>query len=452
MSAAPSVLIKGGTVVDPSQGLHARRDVLISQGRIDAIADAISPQRSARVIDASGLIVAPGFVELHCHLREPGGSASETIESGSAAAAAGGYTTVFPMPNTNPVCDSPVVVKFLLGRAAEVRRARVVPIAAVTREQKGEQLADLGTLKAAGAGAFSDDGRPIMNAMIMRRALTYARMLGTPIFDHCEDLNLTADGVMHEGSVSLRLGLRGIPRSSEASMVARDCGLSHETGGHLHVCHVSNRDSIAAIRFWKDRGAPVTAEVSPHHLTLTDDAIAQGDGYDTSAKMKPPLCCEDDRRLLVEALEDGTIDCIATDHAPHAPATKDTLFNDAPFGIIGFESAFSVLYTAFVAPGRWRLDFLIEKMTSAPAKLMGAEWGTLKPGAAADLTLLEVGVERPFDLSSIRSRSRNSPWLGKAMLARPVGTLLEGNETFAHPALFPAGLSAARSLAPAAVS
>jgi dihydroorotase len=251
-----------------------------------------------------------------------------------------------------------------------------------------------------------------------------------PIFDHAEDLSLTGEGVMHEGNVSLRLGLKGIPRSSEATIVARDCALSYETGGRLHICHVSNRESVAAIRHWKDRGAPVTAEVSPHHLTMTDEAVAAGAGYRTDAKMKPPLCSEDDRRMLVEALEDGTIDCIATDHAPHSPASKDTLFQEAPFGIIGFESAFSVLHRAFVETGRWRLDFLIEKMSLAPARVLGAEWGTLRPGSDADLALLRIGEEFEFDESRLRSRSRNSPWLGERFGARVACTVSAGRAVF----------------------
>jgi len=442
MNQPESILISGATVIDPAQGLNDRRDILVEGGRIAAVAPEISSSRAARIVDAKGLVATPGFVDLHCHLREPGGSLSETIESGTASAAAGGFTTVFAMPNTNPVCDSPVVVKFVLGRAAESGCIRVVPVAAVTRDQKGEQLADLGALKAAGAGAFSDDGRPVMNAMVMRRALQYAHMLDIPIFDHCEDLSLTADGVMHEGNVSLRLGLKGIPRSSEATIVARDCALAHETGGHLHVCHVSNRDSVAAIRHWKDRGAPITAEVSPHHLTLTDEAVARGSSYRTDAKMKPPLCSGDDRRILIEALEDGTLDCIGTDHAPHASASKDVLFDDAPFGIIGFESAFAVLHATFVATGLWKIEFLIEKLTAAPARIIGAEWGTLRVGSQADIALIDPDRPFIFDVSCIRSRSRNSPWLGESMKARVVATMSGGRAAFAEPSRFPNGLLA----------
>lgn len=450
MTELASILIRGGTVVDPSQKLHDRRDVLIEKGVISAVDPSIPAQRARHIIDASGLVVCPGLVDIHAHLREPGGQASETIESGTRSAAAGGFTTVFAMPNTNPVCDSPVVVRYVLDRAKETGCVRVGPVAAVTRGQQGEQLADLGALREAGAVAYSDDGRPIMNAMVMRRALQYAHMLDMPILDHAEDLTLTADGVMHEGQVSLRLGLRGIPRSSEATIVARDCALSFETGGHVHVCHVSNRDSVAAIRHWKQRGAPITAEVSPHHLTLTDEAVAglmdggrSGHAYNTHAKMKPPLCCEDDRRILIEALEDGTLDCIATDHAPHSPASKDSLFQEAPFGILGFESAFAVLYTRFVVTGKWSLDFLIQKMTIAPARLIGAPWGTLRPGSGADVALIDLESPFTFDESCLRSRSRNSPWIGATFAGRIVGTIAQGREAFADIGRFPGGLLAA---------
>lgn len=443
-------IIRGATAVDPAQRLHDRRDLLIEAGRIVGLERSLDPGPHDLVIDASGLLLIPGLVDLHAHLREPGGTASETIESGTRAAAAGGFTTVFCMPNTNPVCDSPVVVRYIIDRAEQVGSARVIPIAAVTKGQNGEQLADMGALKAAGALALSDDGRPVPNASVMRRALQYARMLNLPIFDHAEDLSLTGDGVMHEGDVSLRLGLKGIPRSSEATIVARDAALALETGGRLHICHVSNKDSVAAIRHFKDRGAPLTAEVSPHHLTLTDEAVEAGprhalhETYRTSAKMKPPLCAEEDRQALIEALEDGTIDCIATDHAPHFPASKDTLFDAAPFGILGFESAFAVLYTAFVQTGHWSVDFLVEKMTASAAGIVSGPWGALRLGQQADIALVETGVRYTFDESHLRSRSRNSPWIGDSFTARVAGTLLAGREVFAHPAVYPSGLSGAR--------
>ena len=438
-------------MIDPAQRLNDRRDLLVAGGRIVALDRSIPPGAGDAVIRGEGLLVIPGLVDLHCHLREPGGSASETIETGTRAAAAGGFTTVACMPNTNPVCDSPVVVRYIIDRAEQVGSARVAPIAAVTKGQTGEQLADLGALKTAGALAFSDDGRPVPQASVMRRALQYARMLDTPIFDHAEDMSLTGDGVMHEGVVSLRLGLKGIPRSSEATIVARDAALCLETGGRLHICHVSNKDSVAAIRHFKERGAPLTAEVSPHHLTLTDEAVEAGprhalhEVYRTSAKMKPPLCEEEDRQVLIEALEDGTIDCIATDHAPHFPASKDTVFDAAPFGILGFESALAVLWKAFVDSGRWKADFLIEKCAVAPARVVRAPWGTLRVGQPADVALVQTGVRYAFDASCLRSRSRNSPWLGESLTARVAGTLWGGREVFASPQVFPRGLTGDRA-------
>lgn len=427
-----SLLISGGLVVDPSSGASAVKDVLIEDGVIRAVERGISQTRAAARFDASGLVVCPGFVELHSHLREPGGTESETIQSGTRSAAAGGYTTVLCMPNTTPVCDSPIVVRSVLDRALETGCVRVLPVAAITRGQLGEQLAELGALREAGAIAFSDDGRPVSSAQVMRRAMQYAAMLDVPLFDHAEDLSLTDNGVMHEGAASLRLGLRGIPRTSEATIVARDAALALDTGARLHICHVSVRESVEAIRHFKARGARLTAEASPHHLTLTDEAVAGEGGYRTNFKMKPPLCEESDRLALVEGVEDGTIDCIATDHAPHSPASKDTLFDAAPFGIIGFESAFAVLHRAFVEPGRWTLEFLIERMTVAPARILGRPWGTLSAGSAADVAILSIGPRWTFDLGRVRSKSRNSPWLGSEFSARVVATLAEGRVAFAE--------------------
>jgi len=450
-TASGRTIVSGATVIDPSQRLNDRRDLLIENGRIAALDKSIPARPGDAVIDAKGLLLVPGLVDIHAHLREPGGSASETIESGTRAAAAGGFTTVMCMPNTNPVCDSPVVVRYIIDRAEQVGSARVAPIAAVTKGQSGEQLADLGALKGAGAMAFSDDGRPVPSAAVMRRALQYARMLDTPIFDHAEDMTLTGDGVMHEGAVSLRLGLKGIPRSSEATIVARDAALCLETGGRLHICHVSNRDSVAAIRHFKERGAPLTAEVSPHHLTLTDEAVEAGprhalhEAYRTNAKMKPPLCEKEDRAALIEALEDGTLDCIATDHAPHFPASKDTVFDSAPFGILGFESALAVLWTAFVDTGRWKPEFLIDRLTAAPARVVRAPWGTLRTGQPADLALVQTGVRFVFDEGHLRSRSRNSPWLGDSFTARIGATLFAGREVFTSPEVFPSGVLGARA-------
>lgn len=442
----PRTLIRGCTVLDPASRLYAPMSILIAGRTIEAIHPVISAERADRVIEADGLVAVPGFIDIHVHLRQPGGEGAETIATGTAAAARGGFTTVYAMPNTNPVCDSPVVVRYVLDRAAEAGPIRVVPIGAVTLGQHGEDLVDFGALREAGAGAFSDDGRPVMNAEVMRRAMECCRDLGAVIFDHCEDLNLTGGGVMHEGAVSFRLGLKGIPRLSESTMAARDCALALATGARLHICHVSNKETVHAIRSMKRHGAPVTAEVSPHHLTLTHEAVESTDAgpgsFDTSAKMKPPLCAEEDRQVLIEALEDGTIDCIATDHAPHAPASKDTTFEDAPFGIIGLESAFPVLHSEFVASGKWRLDFLIEKMTAAPARVVDQPWGALRAGGPADVTLLDLARPFTFTPDSLGSNSRNSPWLGRAFKARVAATIAQGQVAYEDADRFARGLSA----------
>jgi dihydroorotase len=444
-----TLLVRNATVVDPSQRLHQRLDILIEDGVIAALDRDIPTSRAQHVLDAKGLIAAPGFVDLHVHLREPGGESSETIETGMRAAAAGGFTTIFAMPNTNPVCDTTTGVQYILSRAAELARIRVVPVGCVTRGQMGEDLADLGSLHAAGAGAFSDDGRPIMNAGLMRRALEYTRMLGVPILDHCEDLSLTGDGQIHEGVAALRLGITGIPRCSESIIVARDVTLAELARGHVHIMHVSTRESVEAIRAGKRHGTHVTAEVTPHHLTLTEDAI---DGYNTNAKMKPPLNMEKDRQALIAALEDGTIDCISTDHAPHSPTSKATVFEQAPYGILGLESAFAVLCTEFVATGKWTLDFLIEKMTIAPTQVVAGTWGTLRPGACADLCLIAAGGKPwTFDLGAIRSRSRNSPWLGKDFKACIAGTIAQGRVVHLLPHLFAGEKKGAKPTIPAAL-
>jgi len=423
-------LIKGARFIDPSQGLDDDRDIWIERGRITRIDRKLDRSDADHVIEAKGLIAAPAFIDLHTHLREPGGEQSETIASGTAAAARGGYSRIFCMPNTRPVCDTTVGVKQIIDRAREACGVRVYPVASVTRGMGGTELADFGALADAGAGAFSDDGLPVANAELMHLALECTRDIGAVVFDHCEDLSLTGEGVMHEGTVAFRLGLRGIPRVSESTVVARDCALSLSSGGRLHVCHVSNTESIEAIRHFKKRGAPVTAEVSPHHLTLTHERVAGlggGASYDTHAKMKPPLCEESDRLALIDALEDGTIDCIATDHAPHAPALKADTFDNAPFGIIGMETAFSVLYTAFVATGRWTLPFLIEKMSASPARVMGrSDWGTAREGAPADIVLLDTRTEFTLTDAHLGSKSRNCPWLGLTLTGRPMLTMVGG--------------------------
>lgn len=435
------LLLRNGQVVDPSQGLNGPMDVLVEDGHIAEVAPAIGLERGDNVVDLAGLVVVPGFIDVHVHLREPGGEGAETIASGTRAAAAGGFTTIYAMPNTSPVCDTQTGVDYVLSRAATEGCVRVVPVAAVTVGQEGGGLTNMGVLLKAGAGAFSDDGHPIMNAEVMRRALEYTRMFDVPILDHCEDMDLTGNGVMHEGATSLRLGLKGIPRVSESTIVARDVALAAATGGRLHVCHVSTRESVEAIREGKRSGVRVTAEASPHHLTMVDEDV--GD-YDTNRKMKPPLCAREDRDALVAALEDGTIDCIATDHAPHSATAKNSTFDAAPFGIIGMETAFPVLYTAFVATGRWTLEFLVDRLTIAPARVMGRNWGTLRPGAQADIAVLELGTEYTFTEDRLRSRSRNCPWLGSVFTGRAAATLVAGRPVHEDIDIFPSGIFGGR--------
>lgn len=433
------LLVLDALVVDPSQGLSGRYDVLVKEGRIAAIERRIAPKDDMTTIQAKGLTLTPGFIDLHTHLREPGAETAETIETGTRAAARGGFTTIYCMPNTNPVCDSATGVQYILSRAAAVGCVRVVPIAAITRGLEGKSLTNFGLLLDRGAGAFSDGALGIMNAEVMRRALEYTRMLNVPVFEHCEDLDLSGDGVMHEGPVSVRLGLKGIPRTAESIMVSRNVALAAMTGGHIHICHVSTRESVEAIREAKRNGVRVTAEVDPHHLLLTDEAVA---GYNTNVKVKPPLCAEADRKALVLALEDGTIDCITTSHAPHSVNSKDNVFDHAPFGVIGLESAFPVLYTEFVMTGRWSVDFLVEKLTASPARVMSKPWGHLQIGAQADFVLVETGCEYTFSREDLASRSANCPWLGHTMKARIAATFVEGRPVHVHPAVFSKGIGA----------
>lgn len=429
-------LVCNGTIVDPSQGWHDRLDLLVEDGRVRVVGRALPREGIDRVIEARGLVVAPGFVDLRAHLGEPGREGAETIATATRAAAAGGFTTVLAAPNTNPVCDTHTGVHYVISRAANLGVVRVRPVAAITRGHEGKELVEFGLLKEAGALAFCDGERSLMNADLMRRALEYTRMLGVPLMEHCEDLHLAGVGTMHEGEVSLRLGLRGIPRVAESIIVARDVALAAMTGGHVHICHVSTRESVEAIREAKRSGIRVTAEVTPHHLTLTDEAVLN---YNTNAKVRPPLAAETDRRALVAALEDGTIDCIATDHMPHGATSKNSVFDAAPFGIIGFETAFAVLYTEFVATRQWTLDFLIERLTSAPARVVAQPWGTLAPDAPADFTLIDPTADYVLEPGMLSSKSRNSPWLGRRLESRVVATFVGGEPAYLDPASFPQG-------------
>ena len=427
-----TLIIKGGKVFDTETGNFNTLDILMEDGRISRIEKSIAPAADTWVINAEGCIVTPGFIDMHCHLREPGYEDKETIASGTMAAAAGGYTVVLAMPNTLPVCDSQTGVKFVMDRAATVGKIRVLPVAAVTHGQEGERITDYGDLISHGAVAFSDDGNPVQNCEVLRRALEYTSMFNVPILDHCEDINLTGDGMMFEGLISTMVGLKGIPEAAESSIVARDLELAEFSGGWLHICHVSVERSVEIIRQAKKRGVKVTAEVTPHHLTLTDKAVKDSQ-YDPNTKMKPPLASETDRQALIKGLIDGSIDVIATDHAPHTTVDKDQPYIEAPFGVIGLETAFSVLYTELVKPAILPLEMLIRKMTSAPARLMKLnDRGNLKLGFIADVAVINLDKEWNVSAGNIYSRSHNSPFIGKKLYGVVELTVSEGRIAFSR--------------------
>ncbi|HEX9691118.1 MAG TPA: dihydroorotase [Gemmatimonadales bacterium] len=421
------VLLTGGHVVDPSQGIDGRADVLVRDGKIVAVGPNIAVSDETEVFAADGFVVAPGFVDVHVHLREPGKEDAETIATGALAAAAGGFTSVCAMPNTDPVTDNQAAVGFILKQAREANAARVYPIGAVTVGQRGERLAEIGKMVAAGAVAVSDDGRPVLSSHLMRTALEYAQTFGVPVADHCEDPALAQGGVMHEGLTSTRLGLRGIPAAAEDIMVARDILLAELTGGHVHLCHMSTRGSVELIRRGKERGVRVTAEATPHHFTLTDEACA---GYDTHAKMNPPLREAADVRAILEGLADGTIDAVATDHAPHHYEAKEREFDDAPFGVVGLETALGLGITELVDAGHMSLATLVERMSTRPAQIFHLEAGTLRVGAPADIVVFDAGAEWTVDPTAFRSKSRNTPFVGRKLKGRVVRTMVGGEVIF----------------------
>jgi len=413
------LLIKGGRLVDPASGTDARLDVLIEGERIAQVAPAVSAP-GAEVFDASGLCVAPGFIDLHCHLREPGDELSETIESGTQAAARGGFTAVCCMPNTRPVNDNASVTRFILDRAARAP-VRVWPIGAASQGSQGEALAEIAAMRRAGIVAVSDDGRPIATARLLRQVMDYCRSLGLAVVDHCEDSSLAAGAVMREGTHSVRLGLRGMPAATESIAVARDLQLCELTGCRLHIAHLSTRASLELVRQAKQRGLPVTCEVTPHHLTLTDADV----GYNTHFKMNPPLGSEEDRQALLEGLADGTVDAVATDHAPHAPALKAVEFDRAPFGVIGFETALALVLDQCVHTGRIALLRAVELFTTGPARLLG-HTRRVAPGEVADLTLFSTDFSWTFRAEESASRSRNSPFDGRSFRGAPMATIVAG--------------------------
>jgi dihydroorotase len=417
------IVIRGGRVIDPSRGGDAVADVLIDDGLIGAVGRNIGSPDGALEIDAGGKIVAPGFIDLHTHLREPGQEDLETVATGAAAAAAGGFTAVCAMPNTDPVADNQGVVGFIVRQAQRAGKARVYPIGAISVGQKGQQLAEFGEMVGAGAVAVSDDGKPVMSSHLMRTALEYARVFGIPVADHCEEMTLAQGGAMHEGIVSTRLGLKGIPSAAEEIMVARDILLAELTGGHVHLCHMSTRGSVELIRRAKEQGIRVTAEACPHHFTLTHEAC---EGYNTNAKMNPPLREASDREAVRQGLRDGTIDVIATDHAPHHYDAKEREFDDAPNGIIGLETALGLAVTELVETGLLTLPDLVLRMSTLPARIFHLPGGTLATGAPADVVVFDPTAEWDVRPERFLSKSRNTPFAGRRLRGRTETTIVGG--------------------------
>jgi dihydroorotase len=426
-------LVTGGRLIDPKQGIDAQTDLLIIDGKVAKVGQSREWDKvqlaDAQTIDAAGLVVAPGFIDLHTHLREPGFEYKETIETGTKAAAAGGFTTICCMPNTSPINDNRSVSELIIKQSQRLASVHVLPVGAITKGSKGEELAEMGELQDAGCIAFSDDGRPVMNGRTMRRAMDYARGLDGLIIDHCEDLHLSAGGSMREGIVSLQLGLSGIPAAAEEAMVARDLALVELTGCRFHAAHLSSAGSVRMIRDAKQRGLPVTAETCPHYLALTDEAVI---GYRTEAKMNPPLGTRKDQEALIEGLADGTIDAIATDHAPHALDEKEQEFACSPFGVIGLETAFGIGYE-LVRQSRLSLTQLIESLTVKPAAIIGTghvDRGTLSAGSPADLVLLSLDQLWTVEPRAFQSKSRNSPFAGWTLQGRVRTTMVDGRVVY----------------------
>ena len=420
------LLLKGGRVIDPAGERDGAFDVLIEERRIARVARDLAPD-GAQVFEISpGWLVVPGLIDMHVHLREPGQEHKETIATGTASAVAGGFTAVACMPNTEPINDHAGITQFILKKAAEAGLARVYPIGAVSLGSRGDQLAELGEQRTAGCVAFSDDGRPVATALLMRRALEYAGMLNAPIIDHCEDPSLKGHGVAHEGYYASSLGLPGIPGAAESVMVERDISLAELTGGHVHVAHMSARQSLRAVRDGKARGVRVTCEVAPHHFTLTDEWLASPVEYDTNVKMNPPLREAADRDAMLEGLADGSIDVIATDHAPHHADEKQVEFDRAPFGIVGLETAVPIVFDRLVHPGRISLRRMIELLSVNPARVLGVPGGSLAEGAPADVTILAPDRQVTIKAAALRSRSRNTPYDGWQLRGGVAATIVGG--------------------------
>jgi len=425
------LLIANGYVIDPATDVNAGRNVLIEDGRVvDVISRGEPVPDDAKLIDATGLIVAPGFIDLHVHLREPGQDYKETIATGASAAVAGGWASICAMPNTDPINDNPAMTRFVIEKGKAAQLANVFPIGAITKGSAGKELAEMGEMKNAGIVAVSDDGRPVPTPGMMRRALEYANGFDLTVVDHCQDPSLSAGGVMHEGRWSLILGLRGIPAAAEEMDAVRDCVLAKLTGARVHLAHVSTAGAIEAVRRAKESGLNVTCEVAPHHWTLTDEAVSE---YDTNMKMNPPLRSEEHVAAILEGMKDGTIDAIATDHAPHHLDEKALEFDQAPFGITGLETAVGLAFD-LVQRGVIDLERVVEMCATNPARIFGLkDRGTFKAGAHADVTILDPQLEWVFDVSKSKSKSRNTPFHGRTMKGAAVATIVGGRLVYLHP-------------------
>jgi dihydroorotase len=421
--AERQILLKGGRVIDPDQGLDEVIDVLLADGAVAGIGVDLAAAEDADIRDVSGLVVAPGLIDLHVHLREPGGEHKETIATGAWAAAVGGFTAVCAMPNTDPPIDDPAAVGYVAAQGRRAGAARVYPMGAISVGQRGERLALVGEMVDAGAVGITDDGRPVSDTGLMRLALQYAGTFGIPVAAHCEDTALSRGGSMHEGIVATRLGITGIPATAEEAMIARDLLLAQLTGGHLHIQHVSTRHGVEMIRAAKGRDVHVTAEGTPHHFTLTHDAVI---GYRTEAKVNPPLRTEDDAEAVREGLRDGTLDCIATDHAPHHYDEKEQAFEDAPFGLVGLETALGLAVSQLVEGGVLGLADLIQRMSTAPARAFHLPGGSLRAGAPADVTVFDPSEKWVVDPAEFVSKSRNTPFAGRTLVGRTRLTIVGG--------------------------
>jgi len=428
------LLIKGGTIVDPVSRRMFSGDVLVGEGKIAALGENLDGAvgDEGDVIDASGKLVVPGLIDLHVHLRDPGFEAKETIESGTRAAACGGFTSIACMPNTNPVADNLTVINYIRSKAKELGMVNVFPIGAITAGCAGKELCEMADLKEAGAVAFSDDGRCVADSGVMYRAMQYAAMVGLPIIAHCEDITLSAGGLVHEGYLSTMLGLKGIPAAAETVMVARDIILAEATGCRLHIAHVSTAGAVELVRQAKAKGLPVTAEATPHHFSLTDEAVA---GFDPNTKVNPPLRSAADVQAVCAGLRDGTIDVIATDHAPHTPEEKDVEYGNAPFGIAGLETAVGLVWTKLVHTGILDPVEAVAKMTVNPARILDIPKGTLEVGAAADITIIDPELEEVVDPARFKSLGRNTPFAGWRLKGLPVATIVGGRMVFKREAL-----------------